>query len=79
MRPFLAILIGLTTTSPAIAGWQWTEWGMSEAEVRAAAPINLAQSPMPNVPGVNPLGLAGSYRASNIEFTAKFAFDLTGG
>jgi len=38
MKRAIALLPLLIATTPAHAGWQWTQWGMTFPEVMAAAP-----------------------------------------
>lgn len=39
MRFGIALGILVLAASPAAAGWQWTEWGMTWPELKAAMPI----------------------------------------
>jgi hypothetical protein len=59
--PVLALVVA-GFTSEAQAGWQWTEWRMTPDQVRAAAPVPLADD------------LTTDYKVRNFEFSVKFDF-----
>lgn len=41
-----AVFLGaILSASPALAGWQWTEWGMTVDEVLKIAPKEVEASP----------------------------------
>lgn len=44
MRIIIAAALVTMSISPALAGWQWTEWGMSKDEVLAAAPGEITET-----------------------------------
>lgn len=75
----IAIALGLVAT-PALADWQYTNWGMSRAQVIAAS--RGAASLVEGRPGERvfdaDLGAAGSYSAQGFEFSTQFFFDAAG-
>lgn len=62
-------------SSAASAGWQWTDWGMTEAQVRSAS----GGAAVPNANRGEDAGdirasLAAPFRAAGISTTAYFGF-----
>ena len=82
IRPLVACVFALAwgpSAASAADGWQWTDWGMSEAEVVGRAPIELR--PIHNMPQQTTIEdrLIGIYRAAGIDFTASFGFMMAQG
>jgi len=70
-----SLLCLAVTASQAHADWQYTHWGMSVSEVRAAAPDPVAEAPEGGA--ASPLGvvrLAAAYQAMGLEGRVAFAF-----
>lgn len=79
IRRVLIALI-LSSATPAIAGWENTRWGMTEAEVRAVVPSvgpvsgkNLWSNEESNA------RLVGQYRFQNFEFHVALLFNRKSG
>lgn len=71
----LSSAIALSITSPALADWQFTKWGMSQEELLTVSPINVKNSRFdPECPSTAPL--SSNYEASEfLKFTACYGFD----
>lgn len=64
-----ALLLSIAT--PASANWQYTKWGMSREELKAASPYEIKDSSS-RCGSASPL--ASEYWAGRIEFTACYGF-----
>lgn len=81
MKRLMAVVAVMAFAAPAQAGWQFTRWGMTVDEVRAAAPAPLADY---RGTGKNTQDetarLTGTYTASTMPFATAFRFNnRTGG
>lgn len=75
MRATIAIAATLLP-APALAHWQYTQWGMTLDEVRSAAPIAVIDHVSPGLshPG-SAVRAATLHEASGLDLMAAFAFD----
>jgi hypothetical protein len=66
----------LALAGPAAAGWRYTEWGMSEAQVLAAGDGAVGRffDPRPEPWGVYP-DLIGDFRDHRRDYEVEFYFD----
>lgn len=70
-------LLGMETQ--ALADWQYTQWGMSPAEVQAASNGTAVDNQDRTLDAVDlKAGLTAFYRGDKRPFTAVFLFDATG-
>lgn len=78
MRLVVAALT-LLAASPANADWQYTRWGMTVGEVKAASPyVVLHEAPDLSLPSSR-VKAGAKYRAGGMSFTAAFGFGDDGG
>ncbi len=70
-------VLGMAT--PAWADWQYTQWGMSQAEVQAASNGTAVVNQDRTLDALDlKAGLTAFYRGDKRPFTAVFLFDLAG-
>jgi hypothetical protein len=82
IRWLMFALIMACTPLPAEANWQFTKWGMTEAQVTAASKQQMSSVPPQSV-GLPTLGkgeprLKMDYHSGNLAFDAYFIFDSSG-
>jgi hypothetical protein len=79
---FASLTFLLLLSTPAMADWQYTKWGMSPDQAIEASGGNLRQTTASERTGEARFnqqpGLTGSYIAGEFKFNAFFYFDNTG-
>ena len=69
-------IVAAFAASPASANWQYTRWGMTPAEIAAAAPVHVGMVDLPALSTPTSRVKAGAvYQASGMDFTVAFGFD----
>ncbi|RST87096.1 hypothetical protein EJC49_07455 [Aquibium carbonis] len=79
MRLFLfAIAFSTCVSTPARAGWEWTNWGMTQHAARLAAPAGTGRVDEPVAGSSLTMLLAVDVEASGIDFQARLGFSEFG-
>lgn len=78
MRYIIAAIALMLVATPAAAGWQGAEWGMTRAEVREALNLPLAEAPAPNEKHGSP-DLLTRFSTQGLEFRVRLSFGRTSG
>ena len=72
----LAVAFGVLISTPAVAHWQWTSWGMTPSQVVASAPAKIAPYSDPKL-DTNDLKsrLVTTHHAMGFDFSVAMLFD----
>lgn len=71
---FCTFVILFLIASPVAAHWQYTRWGMTPAQVKAAAPVDLEARAKAEGKTGSWIGLTGNYSAAGHTYQAAFFF-----
>lgn len=71
----LTLLVATAVATPAQADWQWSRWGMTIEQLRAAAPYPLMPFSMPDIDRDDSVSrIGGSHAVSGRRFAVVFRF-----
>lgn len=79
MRILIIATFGLFFSGVAAADWQWTKWGMTEAEVIAAAPIPLNVGHDDGQNDKYKTHITFDYNAASFRYEGRFTFSRATG
>lgn len=74
----IAALALFTTATPAVAGWQWTDWGMTRAQVEKAASAHSVVLSEAKNSRPDQVELNTPYATLGLQFLARLIFNEYG-